>query len=69
MGVRQTSRQNRRRVFSFNPPPLLEVRAIDTALYGDSNPNMILKGSKLAVSAKQAPRVRPFAKPLISQGE
>jgi hypothetical protein len=41
----------------------------DTALYGVSNPNIILQGSIFVVSAKQAPRVRPFAKLLISQGE
>ena len=52
MGVRQTSRQNRRRVFSFNPAPLLEVGAINTALYGVSNPNMILKGSTLSSFGK-----------------
>jgi hypothetical protein len=69
MSARQTSRQNERLVFSFNPAPYRKWEQLNTALSGVSNQNMILKGSMSVASAKWAPSVQPSAKLLIPQGK
>ena len=52
MGVRQTLQQNRRRVFSFNPTPLLEVGAIRYCLIQCQQPEYDFERKYISIFSK-----------------